>query len=85
MELGVVVAARDLLDILLAGCVGALVGVGEKEGLSRGREEEGGAGSGGGGGSGGFGERVAWMVESAKVITTIHDRPRQRPMVVEEV
>jgi len=83
VELGVVVAAGDLLDILLAGGVEALggvgeeeclVGFGEKEGLAGGGEEEGGARGGGGGGSCGFGERGMRMV----VTMMIHDRQHQR-------
>lgn len=72
VELGVVVAAGDLLDIFLPGGVEALVGVGEEEGLAGGGEEEGGAR---GGGGGGLGERGGVM----RVTMMIHDRPHQRP------
>lgn len=81
VELGVVMAAGDLLDIFFPRGVEAFagvgeeegfVGVGEEEGLAGGGEEEGGAR---GGGGGGLGERGGVM----RVTMMIHDRPHQRP------
>ena len=77
VELGVFVAAGDLLDILLVGGVKARGEFGEKECLAGGGEEEGGARGGGSGGSGGFGERGLRMVVLATTKMMIHDRPHQ--------
>lgn len=75
VELGVVVAAGDLLDIFLPGGVEALVGVGEEEGLAGGGEEEGGARGGGGGGLGERGGVKSMIViVMTMMVVMIHDR-----------
>lgn len=84
VELGVVMAAGDLLDIFFPRGVEAFagvgeeegfVGVGEEEGLAGGGEEEGGARGGGGGGLGERGGVKSMIViVMTMMVVMIHDR-----------